>query len=98
MIIIRRESSSHWYSASGEPCQAHAAKARRDRETRAFRLHPVIPCPRNIATIRSSVSLFPRPRIRDITSARLTVVKTSGTRRRKVVIVRGNTQPPIARP
>ena len=37
MIIIRRESSSHWYSASGEPCQAHAAKARRDRETRALR-------------------------------------------------------------
>jgi hypothetical protein len=36
-------------------------------------------CARNSAIIRNSVSLFPRERMRDITSKRLVSVKTSGT-------------------
>jgi len=40
--------------------------------------HPLIPCARKIRTNASSVSLFPRERMRDITSERLALVKTSG--------------------
>ncbi len=41
-------------------------------------LHPLMPCSRSNFTNASSVSLFPRPRIRDITSERFALVKTSG--------------------
>ena len=37
----------------------------------------MIPCRRNNFASASSVSLFPRPRIRDITSDRFVLVKTS---------------------
>jgi hypothetical protein len=39
---------------------------------------PVIPFVRNNRASASSVSLFPRPRIRDITFDRFALVKTSG--------------------
>jgi hypothetical protein len=39
---------------------------------------PVILCRRNSLASASSVSLFPRERMRDITSERLASVKTSG--------------------
>jgi len=41
-------------------------------------LHPEIPFARSSRASASSVSLFPRPRIRDITSDRFAFVKTSG--------------------
>src|SRR5438874_338063 len=37
-----------------------------------------MPCARNNAIIRNSVSRLPRPRMRDITSERFSTVKTSG--------------------
>lgn len=42
------------------------------------RRQPLMPCRRNNLASASSVSLFPRPRIRDITSDRFALVKTSG--------------------
>ena len=48
------------------------------------RLQPVIPVSRNMSMRRSSVSLFPVPRIRDITSDRLAFVNTSGTVKRRL--------------
>ena len=41
-------------------------------------LRPVMPCARNSAIIRASVSLFPRPRIADITALRFARVKMLG--------------------
>ena len=43
-----------------------------------FLRHPVIPCARKIPIVRNSVSLFPFPRMRDITALRFSGVKTSG--------------------
>lgn len=40
-------------------------------------LHPLIPFARNSRASASSVSLFPRERMRDITSDRFALVKTS---------------------
>ena len=42
-------------------------------------LHPVMPCARKTRTSASSVALFPRERMRDITSLRLALVKMSAT-------------------
>ena len=42
-------------------------------------LHPEMPCARKTRTKASSVRAFPRERMRDITSLRLALVKTSGT-------------------
>jgi hypothetical protein len=42
------------------------------------RRHPVMPCARNNRTSASSVSRLPRERMRDITSLRFALVKTSG--------------------
>jgi len=44
----------------------------------ACRRHPVMPCNRRSFASATSVSLLPRPRMRDITSDRLAFVKTSG--------------------
>jgi hypothetical protein len=41
-------------------------------------LPPVMPCARNTCINASSVSLFPRERMRDITPLGLALVKTSG--------------------
>jgi hypothetical protein len=43
-----------------------------------WRRQPVIPFARNSFANASSVSLFPRERMRDITSDRFALVKTSG--------------------
>ena len=66
-----------------QPSTNTATRSRRKTKsglpkTRAFRRQPVIPCARNSAIIRSSVSLFPFPRIADITALRLALVKMSG--------------------
>ena len=49
--------------------------------TDRFLRHPLIPCERKIEINRNSVPRFPRDRIRDMTSERLVLVKTSGTDR-----------------
>jgi len=46
--------------------------------TGAWRRHPVMPWRRKSRIKATSVSLFPRPRMRDITCDRLALVKTSG--------------------
>jgi hypothetical protein len=72
----------------GHPCQKHPStstttfsranrKSGRPKIGRCRR-HPVMPCCRKILINASSVSLFPRPRIFDITSDRFCFVKTSG--------------------
>lgn len=48
---------------------------------------------RNIRASANSVSLFQRPRIRDITSDRFALVKTSGIER--FAVVSGQRQPPF---
>jgi hypothetical protein len=48
-------------------------------------LQPEIPLSRNSFANASSVSLFPRERMRDITSERLALVKTSDTQRFSVI-------------
>jgi hypothetical protein len=72
----------------GQPCQKQPStnKATRSwRKTksglpniRAFRRQPMMRCARKSEIIRISVSLFPLPRIADITALRLVGVKTSG--------------------
>ena len=72
----------------GQPCQKHPSTkmARRSRrKTKSglpgrpwFRRQPLIPLERRIKANRSSVSLFPRERIADMTADRLVFVKTSG--------------------
>ena len=57
------------------------------------RRQPVMRCRRNNFASASSVSLFPRPRIRDITSERLALVKTSGIER--FAVISGQCQPPF---
>ena len=50
-------------------------------------------CARKIFASASSVSLFPRPRIRDITSDRFALVKTSGMER--FAVIGGERETPI---
>ncbi len=52
-----------------------------------------MPCARSSFAIAISVSLFPRPRIRDITSDRFALVKTSGIE--GFAVVSGQRQPPF---
>ena len=52
-----------------------------------------MPCRRNNFASASSVSLFPRPRIRDITSDRLVLVKTSDIQR--LTIISGQRETPF---
>lgn len=71
----------------GQPCQKHPStnNARRSfgktksglPKTACLRRHPVMCCERKTRIKASSVSLFPRPRMRDITALRLAGVKTS---------------------
>lgn len=74
----------------GHPCQKHPSTKTRTRSRRkeksglpnsgACRRQPVMPCARKSLASASSVSLLPRPRMRDMTCDRLALVKTSGIR------------------
>jgi hypothetical protein len=73
----------------GHPCQKHPSTntaTRSSRKTKsglpgslAWRRQPVILLARSRRTIASSVRSLPRPLIRDITSERFALVKTSAT-------------------
>ena len=57
------------------PATRHTSPVTRKR---TCRLHPEILCARSNRASASSVSAFPRERMRDITSLRFALVKTSG--------------------
>jgi hypothetical protein len=78
-----------WRKHFGHPCQKQPSTKTANlffRKTKsglpgslACRLQPMIPLARNNRTSASSVRSLPRPRIRDMTSERFSLVKTSAT-------------------
>ena len=77
--------TTHGHSAAFARSHSHTRttrqpafrKVRFTSRSRACRRQPVIPCARNSAIMRSSVAMFPRPRIAAITALRFALVKTS---------------------